>query len=105
VTPPASSAPTSTSAASSSTRSRSWTLIRLIADHHGIGVVVVEHDMALILNTCDRIVVLDFGGKIADGTPGEVRSDERVVKAYLGEPTDDAAAAPTGSASVRSQVS
>ena len=80
-------------------------LIRLIADHHGIGVVVVEHDMALILNTCDRIVVLDFGGKIADGTPGEVRSDERVVKAYLGEPTDDAAAAPTGSASVQSQVS
>jgi len=75
-------------------------LIRQIADHHGIGVVVVEHDMALILNTCDRIVVLDFGGKIADGTPGEVRSDDRVVKAYLGEPTD--AAAPTGSAAVGS---
>ena len=79
-------------------------LIRQMADYHGVGVVVVEHDMALILNTCDRIVVLDFGRKIADGTPGEVRSDDRVVKAYLGEPTE-VAAAPTGSATVRSHAS
>ena len=43
-------------------------VIRQIADRHGIAVVVVEHDMALILNTCDRIVVLDFGQKIADGS-------------------------------------
>ena len=45
-------------------------VIRQIADRHGIAVVVVEHDMALILNTCDRIVVLDFGQKIADGSSG-----------------------------------
>jgi branched-chain amino acid transport system ATP-binding protein len=63
-------------------------VIRQIADRHGIAVVVVEHDMALILNTCDRVVVLDFGQKIADGSADFVRSDERVILAYLGEPID-----------------
>jgi len=76
-------------------------LIRQMADRHGIGVVVIEHDMALILNTCDRIVVLDFGRMIADDTPSAVRTNDRVVKAYLGEPTDGAAAtSPSDSSTV-----
>jgi ABC-type branched-subunit amino acid transport system ATPase component len=66
------------------------TLIRHIAERHRIAVVVIEHNMALILNTCDRIVALDFGQKIADGSPREVQTDDVVVRAYLGEPIDDA---------------
>ncbi len=56
------------------------TLIRHFADRHGVAVVIIEHDMALILNTCDRIVALDFGRKIADGTPHEIQADDVVVE-------------------------
>jgi sulfate-transporting ATPase len=62
------------------------TLIRNFAERHGVAVVVIEHDMALILNTCDRIVALDFGRKIADATPREIQTDQIVIAAYLGEP-------------------
>ncbi|MBD0323099.1 MAG: ABC transporter ATP-binding protein [Aldersonia sp.] len=58
----------------------------------GIGVLLIDHDMALVLDVCDRIYVLDFGKIIAAGPPGAVRTDPRVVAAYLGSPEEPAAA-------------
>jgi len=48
-------------------------------------VILVEHDMNIIMDISDRIIVFDFGHKIAEGTPQEIKSDDRVIKAYLGE--------------------
>ena len=51
----------------------------------GTTVLLVEHDMAVVLEVCDRVDVIDFGGLIASGTPAEIRADERVIAAYLGD--------------------
>jgi branched-chain amino acid transport system ATP-binding protein len=61
-----------------------------------MGILLVEHDMPLVMSTCDRIVCVDFGEVIAAGTPDEIRNDPRVVAAYLGGPTEPAVAAEMG---------
>nr|WP_237762686.1 ABC transporter ATP-binding protein [Arthrobacter sp. ERGS1:01] len=65
-------------------------LIRTIRDD-GYTVLLIEHDMKLVMGVTDRIVVLEFGKKIADDIPSVIREDPKVVSAYLGEPEDDAA--------------
>ena len=60
-------------------------VIRAVRDDHGAGVLLIDHNMALIMDVCDRLQVLDQGRTLAEGTPAEIRGNLDVAAAYLGE--------------------
>ncbi len=62
--------------------------LRSLPDEHGVTVLLVDHDMGLVLTVCDRLMVLDFGATLAEGSPAEIREDPRVLEAYLGSHGD-----------------
>jgi branched-chain amino acid transport system ATP-binding protein len=64
-------------------------LIQQVRDHFNISVLLVEHHMSLVMRVSEKVVALEFGLKIADGTPDEVRAEPEVIRAYLGEAKED----------------
>ena len=69
---------------------RMGTLVRRLRDEHGVTIMLIEHDMQAVMGLCETITVMNFGMRLAEGTPDEVRANPAVIEAYLGS-ADDAA--------------
>ena len=63
-------------------------IIRRIRDDYGLTIIVVEHNMKAVMTLCERIVVISFGQKIAEGRPEEIQTNKAVIEAYLGSEDD-----------------